>query len=290
VPFVCPPDAVTCTSEVCDPLLNGGNGGCKSVPNNALCPCGQTCNPAQGGCGSFCNIATCQGHVYDCGDCLDNDNDCGIDAGGDTQCLGPCDDTEDGYYGGIPGQANSPCKQDCYFDQDTGAGNDDCYWSHKCDPYEQPPNYPPEDSQCAYNPNANIPGTQQSCSELYLAQSAQCLSYCGPLTPNGCDCFGCCSIPGAPTTVWLGSENPKGTGSCNDQTLNDPTKCKPCTQVVACLNTCLECEICIGKPTLPPQCTEQQCPNNAQKCGLPNDPPCPSGFFCNTGCCAQNPG
>ena len=133
------------------------------MPNNALCACGQTCNPAQGGCGNFCQVATCQGKVYACGDCIDNDGDCQIDSA-DDQCLGPCDNTEDSFYGGIPGQNNSPCKSDCYFDQDTGSGNDDCYWSHKCDPLEVAPNYPPEGSQCAYNPNANIPGYSGTCA------------------------------------------------------------------------------------------------------------------------------
>src|SRR5262249_34071017 len=146
-------DGIACTIDTCNQLT----GQCVSIPNNDACPCGQTCNPTAGGCGNFCNIKTCQGHVYACGDCLDNDGDCKIDDA-DSQCLGPCDNTEDSLYGGIPGQNNSPCKSDCYFDQDTGSGNDDCYWSHKCDPLEVPPLYPPEDSKCAYNPNANIPG------------------------------------------------------------------------------------------------------------------------------------
>ena len=121
------------------------------------------------------------------------------------------------------------------------------------------------------------------------AQSDACLDFCMPLTPNGCDCFGCCVIPGAPTTVWLGSENPPGTGSCNINTVNDPTKCKPCTQVPACLNPCGMCEICIGQP-LPPGCGQQDCPAGKQPCGLPGQPPCPAGFSCITGCCQMNPG
>jgi hypothetical protein len=285
-PFVCTDDGIPCTSQVCDPVLNV----CVTIPDDSLCTvCGQTCNPDLGGCGFFCNISTCQGKVYECGECTDNDGDCKIDSG-DDQCLGPCDNTEDSYYGGIPGQNNSPCKSDCYFDQDTGSGNDDCYWSHKCDPLEVAPDYPPEGSQCEFNPNANIPGYTGDCMTAFNTQSAQCLSYCGPLTPNGCDCFGCCVIPGAPTTVWLGSENPPGTGSCNSGTLDDPTMCKPCTQVQACLNTCDICEVCVGKPNLPPECLEQDCPPNVQKCGLPGQAPCPDGFTCITGCCQENPG
>jgi hypothetical protein len=281
-PFVCPNSGVGCNVEVCDPLINA----CKPIPHDELCPCGQTCN-AQFGCGNFCSVTTCQGKVYQCGDCSDNDSDCRLDSG-DTDCLGPCDNTENSYYGGIPGQNNSPCKQDCYFDADTGSGNDDCYWSHKCDPLEVSPAYPPEGDQCAYNPNASIPGTNSTCGGLQMAQSTSCSDYCGPLTPNGCDCFGCCEIPGAPTTVWLGSENPAGVGSCTINAVGDPTKCKPCTQVASCLNTCDTCEICVGQP-LPPGCVSQTCPAGVQACGLPGQPACPAGFSCITGCCFEAP-
>ncbi len=283
-PTVCADDGIACTTAACDPMLNA----CVTTINNAACPCGQTCNPAQGGCGNFCTVSTCQGKVYACGDCIDNDGDCKIDSA-DEQCLGPCDNTEDSFYGGIPGQNNSPCKSDCYFDQDTGSGNDDCYWSHKCDPLEVGPDYPPEGSQCSYNPNASIPGYGGSCTDAFNTQSQVCTSYCGPLTPNGCDCFGCCVIPGAPTTVWLGSENPAGTGSCNINTVNDPSMCKPCTQVAACINTCEICEVCIGKPDLPPQCTQQECDPGVQLCGQVGQAPCAFGYTCITGCCILNP-
>src|SRR5262249_22073715 len=151
------------------------------------------------------------------------------------------------------------------------------------------PNYPPEGSGCSYKPNAKISGYSGTCADAFAAQSAQCLSYCLPLTPNGCDCFGCCSIPGAPTTVWLGSENPHGTGSCNLKTLDDQTKCKPCTQVPSCLNPCDTCELCVGKTTLPVTCLEQTCPAGLQKCGMPGQQPCAAGWSCITGCCQQNP-
>jgi hypothetical protein len=282
-PLQCPDDGVACTTSVCDPATNQ----CVTVPNDAACPCNQTCDP-QLGCGHFCKVATCQGKVYACGNCLDDDGDCKTDSA-DSQCLGPCDNTENSFYGGIPGQNNAPCKADCYFDQDTGSGNDDCSWSFKCDPLEVSPGYPPAGSQCAYNPNSSIPGYGGTCASAFATQSATCESYCGPLTPNGCDCFGCCAIPGAPTTVWLGSENPAGTGSCTLAKLGDPAFCKPCTQVPACLNPCDVCELCVGKPTLPPQCTEQACPAGALKCGLPGQAACPDGESCITGCCQANP-
>jgi hypothetical protein len=278
MPTQCPDDGIECTVELCDPVE-----GCVTIPDDSLCPCGETCSPAAGGCANLCQIATCQGKVYACGDCIDNDGDCAVDSD-DSQCLGSCDNTENSFFGGIPGQNNSPCKSDCYFDQDTGSGNDDCYWSHKCDPLEVPPNYPPEGSQCAYNPNANIAGYSGSCSDAFATQSGTCGNYCGPLTPNGCDCFGCCAIPGAPTTVWLGSEV-NGSGSCTIDAVGDPSKCKPCTQVAACLNSCERCELCVGKTELPEDCDVQQCPPGAAACGLPDQPDCPAGQFCVTGCC-----
>jgi hypothetical protein len=90
--------------------------------------------------------------------------------------------------------------------------------------------------------------------------------------------------------VWLGSENPSGVGSCNSATLTDPTKCKPCTQVAACLNTCDTCEICIGKPTLPPGCVTQVCPPGVETCNPIAEIGCPDNYSCITGCCYQNPG
>jgi hypothetical protein len=88
--------------------------------------------------------------------------------------------------------------------------------------------------------------------------------------------------------VWVGSEA-DGVGSCTLDAVGDPTKCKPCTQVGSCLNSCEECELCVGKPELPPQCTVQQCPGGASLCGLLDQAPCGVGFSCITGCCQANP-
>jgi hypothetical protein len=306
--------------------------------------------------GTACVPTPCQGHIYQCGDCIDNDGDGKIDSE-DPDCLGPCDNTESSYYGGIPGQAGAACIVDCYFDQDSGSGNDDCYWNHKCDPHETAPNnYSPESwngTKCSYDTNANTPGTNKTCSELYAMQSQACLDFCLPLTPNGCDCFGCCELPaGSGKFVWLGSEDGNGNGSCDLAHVDDPTKCEPCEVVPSCYNSCGHCEICIGKPTLPPDCFPPvcgngvcdpgetcsncpadcgmcpsttsssssgsttssssssttgsssssssssstgsgggtQCPAGVQACGLPGELPCPSGYYCVTGCCQKIPG
>jgi hypothetical protein len=268
-------------------------------------------------------IAACEAQIYECGDLLDNDNDGLIDSK-DPDCLGPCDNTEDSYYGGIPGQAGPACTVDCYFDNDSGTGNDNCYWNHKCDPNETAPNYYPEPSegaQCAHDPNANTPGTGSTCAQLNATQSQVCHDVCGPLTPNGCDCFGCCELPsGSGKFVWLGSTDLNDQPSCKIADLADPDKCHPCKPVDACLNTCGKCELCVGKETLPPECfppmgtggagqggsgqggsgqggtgeggtggTEMQCPPGIEACGLPGQPPCPFNKYCITGCCQVIP-
>lgn len=255
--------------------------------------------------------------VYECGDIIDNDRD-GLSDYQDPDCLGACDNTEGSYYGGIPGQAGPACTVDCYFDQDSGSGNDKCYWNHQCDPHEVAPGYHPESNNgasCAYNLNANTPGTSGSCADLYQTQSQACRDYCLPLTPNGCDCFGCCELPaGGGNYVWLGSDaDGTGDGSCTRNDINDPTKCEPCQPVAGCLNECGPCELCIDKETLPPECYQQgsggggvggggvgsggagnggpigQCPATVQPCGLQGQDPCPTNFYCITGCCQEVP-
>lgn len=181
-----------------------------------------------------CVVTRCEGKVYACGDCQDNDGDQQIDRL-DPECLGACDDTEDSYFSAILGKSDGSCKLDCYFDGDNGAGNDDCHWSHRCDPLSLPPSYMPSgDSQCGYDPVASIPGTAQSCDALAAAQSETCVQTCLAATPAGCDCFGCCELPlGSNRWVWLGSTL-DGVGSCDATALDDASRCHACTPVKSC--------------------------------------------------------
>jgi hypothetical protein len=260
----------------------------------------------------ICYVTPCQGHVYQCGDCVDNDGDGLVDSQ-DPDCLGACQNNESGFTGDIPGQNNAPCKSDCYWDQDTGSGNDSCYWNHSCDPFEQgPPAATNPEIGCAYDHNtkvggAPVPPGQNDCDYLLHNQDTTCTNFCKPLTPNGCDCFGCCENPyNKGNYVFAGSTNAAGVGTCTaDQaTLNDPTKCKPCTPVVGCQNTCGHCQLCFGGVPLPPDCygdmagqppstdmagsiPPQQCPTGEAACGLPGQAPCDPGFYCITGCCVQ---
>jgi hypothetical protein len=284
-PLLCPSDGIACTIESCNETL----GGCTSTPDNSLCTTpGHTCDP-QTGCGNYCQQRKCLAQTYQCGDCGDNDGDGMIDSA-DTQCLGACDNNENGFKGEIPGQSGGTCTSvECYFDSDSGGGNDGCVWDFSCDPYSTVANgYSPSgDKKCEYK------GTTATCQSYMNAQSAQCLGYCLPLVPNGCDCFGCCLIPNHPqrgnVPFYLGSEDSKGNGTCNINTIADLTMCKPCTQVTSCINTCGECEICVGRPTLPSHCTVQNCPAGEELCGGAGQAACPSNKYCVTGCCKPLP-
>lgn len=252
----------------------------------------------------------CQNQTYQCADGLDNDND-GLIDWEDPDCLHPCDNSEGSLAMDVPGANQSGCKMDCFFDSDGGSGNDDCYWDHRCDPLSVAPSYYPKPQpgkQCPYTGDSTTPpASPATCGEMFAEQSDQCENYCKPLTPNGCDCFGCCAIPGAPTTVFLDSKGVDGLGKCTWDKLADPTACHPCTQVAGCLNECDPCEVCVGKPLPGPECNPgsggggqggngqgggdpgSQCPAGVQACGLPGQAPCGTNQFCLTGCCYAVP-
>ena len=239
-----------------------------------------------------CTVTPCRGKIYACGDCIDNDADGLIDSA-DPECLGPCDNTEDSYFSGLPGQNSAPCKQDCYFDQGSGAGNDTCYWSQKCDPLSVAPDYPPSgDAKCAYDVKASVPGTSASCSDLAAQQSDACIQRCLPLTPNGCDCFGCCELPAqSGNFVWIGSTS-GGLGSCDPAHLSDPASCHPCTPVLSCFNDCNPCEVCAGRPTPASDCApadESRCPAGVSPCGTDVALACAAPDYCIGGCCVTAP-
>lgn len=244
-------------------------------------------------------IVPCQGHIYQCGNGMDDDTD-GLADDSDPDCLGPCDNNEAGYYLGIPGGDSAPCQLDCYFDQDQGPGNDGCSWDARCDPEEPDPN-----PMCAYQDPPRPPVVCPS------EQDPDCDDFCGPLVPNGCDCFGCCELPaGSGSYVFIGSvADDLRTPTCS---LSNLAGCRACTPVAACLNECGRCELCLGRDAadLPADCfgstpdagtlpdggaipppdggstTIDVCDDpDRQDCGVPGLPACPDGFFCVTGCC-----
>ena len=260
-----------------------------------------------------CAIVMCATFLYECGDCVDNDSDGLVDSV-DPDCLGPCHNNEAGFYPEIPGGGGAPCRLDCYYDANSGSGDDGCEWDARCDPRE------PE-LGCMYT---DPPPPSARCA---ADQTMACLDFCTPRTPNGCDCFGCCELPArGGSWVYLGTENAAGVHTCTLDVVSDPVLCHACTPHPTCVNSCGRCELCLGRdpatipadcfpPPPPPPPTDggtpvdgsvptdggtrtdggtpidmgppppPRCTGTLQPCGLPGDPVCPASFYCLTGCC-----
>src|SRR3954471_20705923 len=111
----------------------------------------------------------CGNHVCACNNGIDDDGDGKID-GFDGECTGAIDDDESSFATGIPGDNRDPKWQDCFFDGNSGAGDDRCRYPTGCLTGELAPD----------------------AKDCQLTDA--CIKFCAPLTPNGCDCFGCCSV------------------------------------------------------------------------------------------------
>lgn len=219
-----------------------------------------------------------------CSNCIDDDGDGWIDSF-DIECTGPQDDLESSFATGIPGDNIDAVKQDCFFDGNSGSGNDGCD-IHVCcllgamtkqdcpigaqqyDPLSCPP------------PIGNTP----------LSQT--CIDTCGALTPPGCDCFGCCTIcdPNHPSECYDIATNPATSPGCNAGNIADPNICKRCTKVPSCGDTqCgMDCILCPGQTPddLPAECDGMTgCPAGSTSCA--NGEACPASTYCDAGsqCC-----
>ncbi|HEX2871609.1 MAG TPA: hypothetical protein VHP33_10140 [Polyangiaceae bacterium] len=221
-----------------------------------------------------------------CSDGKDNDGDDLID-GFDPECTGPADNDEGTFATGIPGDNRDPKWQDCFFDGNSGAGNDKCRYATGCLTGE----LPADDADCAL--------------------TDACLKYCAPLTPNGCDCFGCCTVqlPSGDTV------DIQTASSCSLDQVGDEDVCPRCVKSDACGNTCGHCELCPGKTVadLPEDCAPTgaggagtgtggtntgtggtsggpgyTCDGGEQVCG-PGLPACALTTYCSQGCCLKQP-
>ena len=216
------------------------------------------------------NPLDCGGKIYECGDGMDNDGDGKIDLM-DPECTGPCDNDESSFQTGIPGD-NVDCKQDCFFDGNSGQGDDGCIWDLRCDPAN-----PGADIGCAYTGGNN-------CNNQPPNQSQDCIDFCTQYVPPGCDCFGCCTVdtPNGPVSIFLNSDP--------DCALDNLDACQMCTsQADTCGTPCDpdQCELCFGQDMLPPGCDMPTCPAGGDPCQSNSD--CPTDYFCYQQCCYPPP-
>lgn len=222
-----------------------------------------------------------------CSNGIDDDGD-GLIDGFDGECTGPLDNDESSFATGISGDNSDACKQDCFFDGNSGSGNDGCLWNLKCDPASPGAH---ADKPCPYD------ATYKNCDDT---QTQACIDYCRQYTPNGCDCFGCCTIFAGTiqADVKIGS-------ACSIDKINDTTACPRCTKTTACANDCGACELCLGKTVadLPASCTptpthdagppppDAAPPPPTYTCDTPGavrcspTEPCLGGAYCAQGCC-----
>lgn len=227
----------------------------------------------------------CTPGATQCSNCIDDDGDGRID-GFDPQCTGAADNDEATFATGIPGDNMDAVNQDCFFDGDSGAGNDGCD-IHVCCLLGAKTAAECPIGASKYDPNKCPPpiGTGTI--------SQQCIDVCGKLTPAGCDCFGCCTICDPATNNCADIIiNPNTSPDCTGDTINDPTKCLQCTKNDLCGGgECSaedgSCVLCPGQDPsdLPDTCTGNTCPNGEQTCGGADDLMCPDTTFCSNGCC-----
>ena len=196
-----------------------------------------------------------------CSDGQDNDDD-GLIDGFDPECAGPADNDEASFATGMPGDNRDPKWQDCFFDGNSGAGDDRCRYATGC-------------------LTGELPQTDKDC-----ALSEACIAACAKFVPNGCDCFGCCELPGGSGEFHVIGAGAGAVG-CQRNALDDALACPPCTPGKSCLNDCGTCETCVDK--LPdPSCNPgSACPDGAGECGP--EKPCEFGDYCVTGCCRRAP-
>jgi len=158
------------------------------------------------------------GDAAQCNDSIDNNGNALIDMT-DWYCKTPLDDDEFSFLSGVPGDdLNQPHALDCWFDLNSGSGDDGCSIHACCD----------IDGSCPADLEPELFNANQ-CSA-----SQQCSDNCLPQTKEGCDCFGCCEIclPGSGcANVFV---NPAVSPTCTIEVLGDPSKCRTCTPNPSC--------------------------------------------------------
>lgn len=216
----------------------------------------------------LCGSAACA-----CSDGVDNDTDDLTDLN-DPECVSSWDNDEGSFATGISGDNRDDACQDCFFDGNSGSGNDGCRLPTSC------------------LTEGTAESGHGSCSSC--EQPEQCVTFCEAYTPNGCDCFGCCTVRLADdTTVHVALS-----AGCqiDGNTVGDG--CSECVPNDSCNNNCGRCELCPGKTVedLPADCLEggdgdatpaPACEDGAVACS--STQPCDDGYSCDFGCCVLLP-
>ena len=207
---------------------------------------------------------SCSPTSTECNNCIDDDGD-GLVDGADFECISPLDDDEASFATGIPGDNKDAKKQDCFFDGDSGAGNDGCDIPICC--------------------------LLGDCMGAQCELTDMCKENCGALTPPGCDCFGCCTLcDGAECHDILINPGAEGNKDCTsfEDYLQDNSICQTCTKQESCgpVDCALDndCILCPGEP-LPPECEEAACPDGQTVCETNTD--CLNNEYCSQGCCNE---
>ena len=212
-------------------------------------------------------VLLCGSKPCACNNGVDDDGDGTVD-GFDIECTGAIDNDEGSFATGIPGDNRDPKWQDCFFDGNSGHGDDRCRYPTEC-----------------------LTG-ELSLDDDACAVTQACRDNCQPRTPNGCDCFGCCAVelPGG------GEVNVMLTDTCSAEKLDDPEACPVCVQNPEC----------VAAPPTDPDPNPGDPPSDPGDPGDPGTPDagepgtdpacngrlacdeaggCPVGDFCSQGCC-----
>lgn len=175
------------------------------------------------------SVALCGSRPCQCSNGVDDDHD-GQPDGFDSECTGPYDDYEDSFRVNDVNEGNPKCT-DCFYDGNPGSGDDGCDIATECTFSGKP---------------GNGGGSCRTCTP-----SATCIDNCQDITPNGCDCFGCCDVIHAGKSISV-----RLVESCKVELIDDAKACPRCTLSMLCQNPCGPCEICPGRTRadLPAEC------------------------------------
>jgi len=207
----------------------------------------------QGKKATYCGAASCA-----CANGLDDDGDGKADSA-DVECQGDMDDDEATFATGMPGDNRDPKWQDCFFDGNSGHGDDRCRYPTGC-------------------LTGELAQTEPACA---ITQS--CLDRCMPSIPQDCDCFGCCTV-----STGSGSVNIVLSSSCTAAKLDNPKACARCEKSTTCQPPAVDA----GAPPPPPPPVDSGTPppnpcGDGDECSATGT--CNAGYACTDGCCIAIP-